>query len=135
MPNADAAESETGLADVLIDDQLHVTSTLEHYMHRVRKVTSAAGIEDGAEIEITVAVADVPKHLETLASIRDSPDENAHLAAPVPAKPPVDEKIYLWVGFGFFAFFFGAIVVVIAAAIAWASGRRLRWRPIGHAGS
>ena len=53
MPNADAAESETGLADVLIDDQLHVTSTLEHYMHRVRKVTSAAGIEDGAEIEIT----------------------------------------------------------------------------------
>ncbi len=53
MPNADAAASETGLADVLIDDQLHVTSTLEHYMHRVRKVTSAAGIEDGAEIEIT----------------------------------------------------------------------------------
>ena len=83
----------------------------------------------------SVAVADVPKHLETLASIRDSLDENAHLPAPVPAKPPVDEKIYLWVGFGFFAFFFGAIVVVIAAAIAWASGRRLRWRPIGHAGS
>jgi len=51
-PSADAAVSETGLADVVIDDQLHLSSTLEHYIHRVRKVTSAAGVEDGAELEL-----------------------------------------------------------------------------------
>jgi hypothetical protein len=82
----------------------------------------------------SVAVAEVPKHLETLSSIRDALDENAHLPSPVPAKPPVDEKVFLWVGLGFAAFFVGAIVIVIGAVIAWAAGRRLRWRPVGQPG-
>ncbi len=53
-PTAPAsARSETGVVDVLIDDQLKVGTTLEHYRRRVRKITSAAGVERGAEIELT----------------------------------------------------------------------------------
>jgi hypothetical protein len=51
--SAPAPESETGISDLLMDDQLRVTSTLEHYRHRVRQITSAAGVEEGAELEIT----------------------------------------------------------------------------------
>lgn len=48
------SDTETGLVDILVDDQLRVDRELEHYLHRVRKIASQAGLEHGAEISIVV---------------------------------------------------------------------------------
>jgi len=48
------AEPEAGVVDLLSDDQLHVDRQVEHYIHRIKKITSLAGLERGAEIAMVV---------------------------------------------------------------------------------
>lgn len=48
------AEPEAGVVDLLSDDQLHVDRAVEHDIHRIRKITSLAGLERGAEIAMVV---------------------------------------------------------------------------------
>ncbi|AKU99151.1 Transglutaminase-like enzyme [Labilithrix luteola] len=49
---ASTSSSEAGIADLVIDDQLRVGRTAEHYIRRVRKVTSPAGVRSAAEFEL-----------------------------------------------------------------------------------
>lgn len=49
-----AKESDDGVADVLLDDQIRVGKSLDHYVHRVRRATSRAGVEKLGQIELSV---------------------------------------------------------------------------------
>lgn len=78
----------------------------------------------------SISVADLSQHCDTLSSIRDALDEDAHVSPPAPATR--DTKIYLWVGLGVGAFFLCSIVVIAAALLAWLAGRRQQWRRVGE---
>ncbi len=80
----------------------------------------------------SVPVADVPSHLETITSIRDALNEDAHVAPPEPAKPDAgNTKLVAWVMLGVLGFVFLSVAVITAALVAWSAGRRIRWRPVG----
>ncbi|MBS2012360.1 MAG: DUF3857 domain-containing protein [Deltaproteobacteria bacterium] len=42
------------IVDLVVDDQLRIGATLEHYLHRSRRIATLAGVERGSEIEIEI---------------------------------------------------------------------------------
>ncbi|WP_394845602.1 DUF3857 domain-containing transglutaminase family protein [Pendulispora brunnea] len=50
-PSKDAAE-QGGVIDETIDDQYRVASSVEHYMHRVKRIVSAAGVDEVGQMQI-----------------------------------------------------------------------------------
>jgi transglutaminase-like putative cysteine protease len=47
-----AAGARGGLVNALVDDQINVGRAVEHYVRRVRRVVSAAGVENAGQIEL-----------------------------------------------------------------------------------
>jgi len=43
-----------GVVDALVDDQIRVGTTVEHYVHRIRRVLSITGLETAGEVEIAI---------------------------------------------------------------------------------
>jgi hypothetical protein len=48
------AGADPNVVDLAIDDQIRLGTRLEHYIHRVRRVTSRAGVEQLGELELSV---------------------------------------------------------------------------------
>lgn len=90
-------EGGGGLVDLLADDQLRVDQGPELYLHRIRRITSAAGIEQAGELELVVDPSYERLVLHGIHIVRGEQRIDAHKAANVRAfdsEQERDQRIY-----------------------------------------
>lgn len=91
------AGADPNVVDLAIDDQVRLGTRLEHYIHRVRRVTSRAGVEQLGELELSVDPTYERLVLHRLDVLRDGRRIDAARTATIrilDAEPEREARIY-----------------------------------------